>query len=332
MLKFKIYQDLIEIAKITYQKGLVTASSGNISIRLDKNTILITTSGSSFGFLKKEDLVKVNLEGKVIAAKKGKRPSSELSLHLAIHKNLNPKIVFHTHPKFTNAFFTTQEKLNPLTYETKLFVGSVPVIEQNSPNVLDIAPIIEVLKTNSLVVLRNHGVVTIGDSLLDNLFLTEILEEAVQMQTIAKLFVKSENKSIKNNIEEKIVQTKKYKLFSKEQIETVVDLVNRNEDIQKQGQALDLTMCLAIKLDQTESVFNMHFEKGKVNKVTNDENADFLISGPDYIWKAIFNRTLDPFVATTQKKLKLKGDFARLSRWYPVFVRIFEIWGQVPVE
>ncbi|MEW6171041.1 MAG: class II aldolase/adducin family protein, partial [Candidatus Omnitrophota bacterium] len=105
MLKFKTYQDLIEIAKITYQKGLVTASSGNISLRLDENTILITSHGSSFGFLKKEDLVKVNLDGRVISSKKGKKPSSELPLHLAIHKNLNPKIVFHTHPKFTNAFF-----------------------------------------------------------------------------------------------------------------------------------------------------------------------------------------------------------------------------------
>lgn len=331
MLKNKIYQDLIEIAKITYQKGLVTASSGNISMRLDKNTILITSHGSSFGFLKKEDLIKINLEGKVIVGKKDKKPSSELPLHLAIHKNLNPKIVFHTHPKFTNAFFTTGEKLNSLTYETKLFVGSVSVVEQNSPNVLDIAPIIEVLKTNSLVVLKNHGVVTIGDSLLDNLFLTEILEEAVQMQAIAKLFVCSENKII-TDAKEKIAPSKKYKLFSKEQIERVVDLVNKNDDIQKQGQALDLTIALAIKLDQTQDTFNMHFEKGKITKITNDENADFLISGPDYIWQAIFNRTLDPFVATTQKKLKLKGDFARLSRWYPVFVRIFEIWGQVPVE
>ncbi|MEW6170911.1 MAG: class II aldolase/adducin family protein, partial [Candidatus Omnitrophota bacterium] len=217
------------------------------------------------------------------------------------------------------------------TYETRLFVGLVPVIEQNSPNVLDITPITEALKTNSLVVLKNHGVITIGDTLLDTLFLTEILEEAVEMQAIAKLFNNSRNE-ITLQEKEKINLSKKYKLFSKEQIETVVDLVNKNIDIQKQGQVLDLTMRLAIKLDQTQSVFNMHFEKGKISKITNDENADFLISGPDYIWKAIFNRTLDPFVATTQKKLKLKGDFARLSRWYPVFVRIFEIWGQVPVE
>ena len=49
-------------------------------------------------------------------------------------------------------------------------------------------------------------------------------------------------------------------------------------------------------------------------------------------WRAIFKRQLDPFAATTQKKLKLKGDFAKISRWYVPFNRLFDLWTAAPVE
>ena len=48
--------------------------------------------------------------------------------------------------------------------------------------------------------------------------------------------------------------------------------------------------------------------------------------------RQIFNRQLDPFAATTQKKLKLKGDFGKISRWYVPFNRLFELWVRVPVK
>lgn len=43
-------------------------------------------------------------------------------------------------------------------------------------------------------------------------------------------------------------------------------------------------------------------------------------------------RQLDPFAATTQKKLKLKGDFAKISRWYVPFNRLFDLWTAVGIE
>jgi hypothetical protein len=50
------------------------------------------------------------------------------------------------------------------------------------------------------------------------------------------------------------------------------------------------------------------------------------------VWKQIFNRENDPFVAYGQGKIKLKGDFNKLSKWFPVFERTFELWGLAPVE
>ena len=91
-------------------------------------------------------------------------------------------------------------------------------------------------------------------------------------------------------------------------------------------------MDLAIRLDETGKTYNFLFENGRIAKLSNDDNAEFLISAPEKIWRAVFNREIDPFVATTQKKMNLKGDFAKISKWYAPCSRIFELWRQVPVE
>ena len=61
------------------------------------------------------------------------------------------------------------------------------------------------------------------------------------------------------------------------------------------------------------------------------QQAEFLITANESIWRAVFNREIDPFVATTQKKMNLRGDFARISKWYAPCSRIFQLWTQVPV-
>ena len=63
-----------------------------------------------------------------------------------------------------------------------------------------------------------------------------------------------------------------------------------------------------------------------------DADAEFLITANEAIWRAVFNRQIDPFVATTQKKMSLRGDYARISKWYAPCSRIFQLWAQVPVE
>ena len=50
------------------------------------------------------------------------------------------------------------------------------------------------------------------------------------------------------------------------------------------------------------------------------------------IWEQIFLGRLEPFAATTQGKMKLKGDLGRLSRWYVPFSRLFELFKQVKIK
>ncbi|MCK4881484.1 MAG: SCP2 sterol-binding domain-containing protein, partial [Candidatus Omnitrophica bacterium] len=121
-------------------------------------------------------------------------------------------------------------------------------------------------------------------------------------------------------------------LFSQEQIDDIVKIVNDDPQMKDLGAQTKMTMDLAVQLEETGATYSFSFENGRIAKVGNDTGAEFLISATENIWRAVFNREIDPFVATTQKKMNLKGDFAKISKWYAPCSRIFELWGAVPVE
>ena len=125
---------------------------------------------------------------------------------------------------------------------------------------------------------------------------------------------------------------KKYKLFSKEQVEEIVRLVNGDAQMQELGKKTAMNMDLAVCLQETGDIYSFKFENGRITKTGHDAQAEFLITANESIWRAVFNREIDPFVATTQKKMNLRGDFARISKWYAPCSRIFQLWTKVPVE
>ena len=125
---------------------------------------------------------------------------------------------------------------------------------------------------------------------------------------------------------------KKYKLFSKEQINAIVRLVNADAQMQELGGKTAMNMALAVILDETGQAHRFTFENGRITQVAQDADAEFVINAPEAVWRAVFSRQIDPFVATTQKKMHLKGDFARISKWYAPCSRIFQLWTNVPVE
>ncbi len=174
---------IIEIGKLLWDKGLVTGFNGNISSRVDADTLLITATGTCLGFLNQEDIVTITSAGEVIGDI-GKA-SSEKLMHTEIYKNF-PQIraVVHTHPTYTNGFFLANESFIPKTFEAKFYLGDVKSIEQTTPSVTDAAPVIKALKSNNIIVLRNHGVVAMGPDLFRAFVLIQELEEQVKMDFV----------------------------------------------------------------------------------------------------------------------------------------------------
>ncbi len=323
-------EDIIDIGKKLYELRLVVARSGNLSARLDENNIFITATGTSLGNLAGEDIIKVDLTSP--SETKNERLTTEFPLHSLVYKSFPNRVIIHCHPTLINAYFVVYPDLKALTFETKLLLGNIPLVEQDTPSIAKPELVVEALKLSNIVVIKNHGVVSIADKFNDALYLIEALEEAVKTAAVARLFKKDILDDLDKGLKENLEQDNAYLMFSKEHIQAIVDLVNKDEFILKKGQELDLTLKLAIKLDGQNSVYKFNFEKGRVVKLETDEDAPFIISAPTDVWETVFLGKVDPFVATMQGKMKLKGELGKLSRWYVPFSRLFELFKQVRIK
>lgn len=326
----EIREQIIKVGKRLYAVGLAVAKSGNISARIDKEYILITATGTSLGELKPDDIVKVSL---LTAKPEGnKNPSSELPLHALVYKNLPAKTVIHAHPPLINGYFAVNDSLKALTFETKFYLGEVPVIPQETPTVTKPELVTEALKSNNLVVLKNHGAVAIADKFEEALSLIEALEEAVKTAALARLFKKEALDDLNVALKENLTRNETaYPMFSQEHIQAIVDLVNKDEFIAKKGKELDLTLQLAIKLDGSDKAYKFTFEKGRIIKLDANADAPFVISGGAEAWEQVFLGKLDSFVAVTQGKMKLQGQLGQLSKWYVPFTRLFALFREVRI-
>ena len=321
--------EIIEVGKRLYRVGLVVAKSGNISAKLDDENILITGSGTFLGDLEPDDIVKVNLA----TSEAKERASSELPLHSLIYKNFPSQRIIHCHPPLINGYFAVKSDLKALTFETKFYLGEVPVVEQDTPTVTKPDLVIQALGTNNMVVLKNHGVVAVSDKFEDGLSLIEALEEAVRTAAVARLFDKTILDDLDKPLKERLAQSDTaYEMFSPEHIQAIVELVNKDEFIAAKGKELDLTVKLAIKLNGSDKVYKFSFDKGKIVSLDHDSDAPFVISADSGVWQEVFLGKLDSFVAVTQGRMKLDGQLGQLSRWYVPFTRLFELFKQVRIK
>ncbi len=323
----RLKEEIIVIGKKLYAARLVAATSGNLSAKLDQNNILITVTGSSLGSLKSEDVIRVNLKDKDI---KDIRLTTEFPLHRLIHETLPVKTVIHCHPPLVNGYFSVYSSLKNLTFESKLYLGDVPVVKQETPSITQPQLVVEALKANNLVVIKNHGVVSVGEDFRGCFNLIETLEEAIKVAAVARLFDKTILDDLGKTLQEDLARkSEAYTMFSQEHIQAIVDLVNQDDLIAQKGREMDLTVELAIKRDDSGQAYKFTFEKGKIVKLEPGADASYVISAPADIWELVFLGKLNSFVAVTQGKMKLKGQFGQLAKWYVPFNRLFELFKEV---
>jgi L-ribulose-5-phosphate 4-epimerase len=83
-LKEDVYQANLELVK----HGLVIFTWGNVSgIDREKELVVIKPSGVGYDNMKPEDMVVVDLDGKVVEGKY--KPSSDTATHVILYKNFN---------------------------------------------------------------------------------------------------------------------------------------------------------------------------------------------------------------------------------------------------
>lgn len=180
-------EKLVEVCHKVYNKGFVAAYDGNISARTENNSILITRSGKCKGEITVDDLIEIDLYGKIISGE-GKI-STENKIHLLAYSKRNDvNAVVHCHPPYTTAFALVGEGLiEHYLPEVVLTLGKIPLCKFAMPSTDQVPDsMIPFIDFAWAVILENHGAVTFGKSPDDAYFKMEKLEHAAKIIFLAK--------------------------------------------------------------------------------------------------------------------------------------------------
>src|SRR5215468_1670359 len=188
MNEYKLKEQICEIGRRLYNRGFAAANDGNITIRLNDKEILCTPTLVSKGFLKPEDICKVDYEGKQLAGIR--KRTSEVLLHLAVYKQ-RPDVmaVVHCHPPHATAFAVAHEPIPKCVLpEVEVFLGEVPISRYETPGGQKFAEtIVPYVKDCNTIILANHGTVTFGPDLEKAYWNSEIIDAYCKILLLSKL-------------------------------------------------------------------------------------------------------------------------------------------------
>lgn len=167
--EYEIKKQICDIGKRIYDRGMVAANDGNISVKLNDNEFLCTPTGVSKGFMTPEYICKVDKDGNTIQANGNFRPSSEIKMHMRVYK-CRPDVgsVVHAHPSYATAFAIAGIPLTqPIMPEAVIALGCVPIAPYGTPSTMEIPDAVEkFLPYYDAVLLESHGALTWSTDLL----------------------------------------------------------------------------------------------------------------------------------------------------------------------
>jgi len=190
MNEYEIKKQICDIGRRIYNRGMVAANDGNISVKLNDHEFLCTPTGVSKGFMTPDMICKVDENGKVIQATAPYKPSSEIKMHMRVYKR-RPDVmsVVHAHPMYATSFAIAGQALTqPIMPEAVIALGCVPLAKYGRPSTEEIPDSIEeFLPYFDAVLLAQHGALTWSDSLLNAYMKMESVEFYAQLLYQAKV-------------------------------------------------------------------------------------------------------------------------------------------------
>ena len=217
----KNIEEIINVSDYLYKNKLVAGKAGNVSARFkgeDGDVVAITPTLKSLYELNEEDIVLVDLEGNLLT--KGK-PSSEVGLHLEIYKKRSDvNGIVHTHSPYATGFAFSSKRikrhegfgaintpfLEDIEYEAP---GSMKLaksaskaintpfledIEYEAPGSMKLAKSAsKAIGDEDVLILKQHGVLCVGDSLKEATLLATFVEETAKTQFITYMLNSTED-------------------------------------------------------------------------------------------------------------------------------------------
>ena len=180
---------VIDYCRKLYDGGFLPGIDGNISMRVDENTVVVTPSGVCKGTVAEDELVTMTLDGKVVAGHM--TPSCETPMHLAAYiHGTDVNAVIHAHSPNIIAFSMAGRHLDlryaPFTYE---HIGEIYDIGFGAPGSKGLHDDVTaaVKQGYKAISLKNHGSIVLGADMLDAFVNTDLLEAYAGMLIKAEI-------------------------------------------------------------------------------------------------------------------------------------------------
>lgn len=202
---------ILDIGQRMYVRNFVAANDGNISVRTGDNEVWATPTGVSKGFMKKEMLVKVDLDGNVL--KGNHKPSSELKMHLRAYKeNSDLRSVCHAHPPICTSFAIAGIPLDsPVLAEAIITLGDVPIAPYAELGSREVPEVIApYCHTHNGVLLANHGAVTWAEDPYAAYYRLESMEYYANILMITEKIIGKQNKLTGEQVERLLDMREKF--------------------------------------------------------------------------------------------------------------------------
>jgi L-fuculose-phosphate aldolase len=179
-----VIQQLKLYATKIVQSGLVVGAGGNLSMR-DGDIMYISPSGFDLQEIEDHQWVRVEIStGKVLGDLK---PSSEVLMHLeCFRKRPDIQAVLHAHPSYSVGVSSTGKTIPSLFPDFPAMVRRVAYLDYMIPTTEVLANAVgNVIRDSDVVVMRNHGVLTVGKTMKEAYFFMQLTEESAKVYTIA---------------------------------------------------------------------------------------------------------------------------------------------------
>jgi L-fuculose-phosphate aldolase len=184
--EIELRRDLVGFGRMLHRLGFMPGTSGNLSVRLDDQRLLVTPTGVSKFLLRSADMVIVDLQGRQLEG--SRRVTSEVSMHLAVyHHRDDVAAVIHSHPPIATAFACVGRGLDEmLCQEAVMTLGVVPLAAYATTGTAEVAAsLAPFIPGHDAILMANHGAVSYGTTLLQAFQKMETVEHLAQIALVA---------------------------------------------------------------------------------------------------------------------------------------------------
>lgn len=163
--EFQLRNRIIDCGKDMSRSELVQGSWGNISLRLNQDTMLITPSGMDYFSIRTEDIVRMNIHDLKYGMQR--KPSSEYRLHAALYRRYPEcNAIIHTHSNGISAFAAAHAGFRISEPPMDQLIGDLHCSEYRTPGTDELCDsIMEAIEGSHACIIANHGAIFYGNDL-----------------------------------------------------------------------------------------------------------------------------------------------------------------------